>query len=205
MAAFLDQFDRLTAIQRILLFVAINLVLIFLFYWFSYLPKEQRIKSYRGELQKLEVKLAESKAIAQNITQYREEVEQLDVELKAALKTLPNKSEIPALLKKVSNLGTKVGLEFTVFRPSNEIMRGFYAEIPVDMEVIGGYHEIAQFFDSVGRLQRIVNLKNISMSNPTVKSNKVILKAKVLAVTYRFVEDWEVKSAQTQKGQAARR
>jgi len=205
MGSILDQFDRLTNLQKFFLFLVVNLLLVFLFYFFLYSPKEEKIKNYRNELQIEQTKLAESKAIAQNITQFREEVARLNVELQEALKSLPNKSEIPELLKRVSNLGTKVGLEFTVFRPANEIFKNFYAEIPVDIEVIGGYHEIAQFFDSVGKLQRIVNVKNIVMGNPTIKSNKILLKAKVLAITFRFVEDWEIREMEESRKKAVRK
>jgi type IV pilus assembly protein PilO len=195
----LERFGRLTAVQKVLIFVLINLILVLLFYWYVYSPNEKKIANHSKNLQNLEVKLAESKAIAQDLPKFRAEVEELDAELAVALKLLPNKSEIPALLKKVSNLGTKVGLEFSVFRPSNDIIKGFYAEIPVDIEVSGGYHEIAQFFDHVGKLQRIVNIKNIKIGKPTIKSNKVILKTNVLAVTFRFVEEEELKASQEAK------
>jgi type IV pilus assembly protein PilO len=66
------------------------------------------------------------------------------------------------------------------------VRKEFYAEIPVAMNVVGGYHDLAVFFDKVARLSRIVNIKNISMA-PRAKDS-LELNTTCTAVTYKFVE-----------------
>jgi type IV pilus assembly protein PilO len=101
------------------------------------------------------------------------------------MKALPEKEEIPSLLTSISRSGQDVGLEFLLFEPKAEARKEFYAEIPVAMQVVGGYHDLAMFFDKVARLSRIVNIKNISMGR--IKDSQR-LNTSCTAVTYKFVE-----------------
>jgi type IV pilus assembly protein PilO len=78
-----------------------------------------------------------------------------------------------------------VGLEFLLFEPKPEIRKEFYAEIPVAINVKGGYHDMAMFFDRVARLSRIVNVKNITMGREKEGED---LNTVCTAVTYKFVE-----------------
>jgi type IV pilus assembly protein PilO len=83
-----------------------------------------------------------------------------------------------------------------LFQPKSEVRKEFYAEIPVAMNVKGGYHDLALFFDKVARLSRIVNINNISMS----RAGKTLdLNASCTAVTYKFVEPAQKKSAKKKR------
>ena len=87
-----------------------------------------------------------------------------DLEIKKA--QLPDKKEIPQLLTTISSLGKESGLNFLLFRPKPEVPKEFYAEIPVEIQVEGSYHEVASFFSRVGNLDRIVNITNVIMEKP---------------------------------------
>lgn len=89
------------------------------------------------------------------------------------------------MLTGISQCGQDAGLEFLTFQPQNEMVKDFYAEIPVSIKVTGGYHNVAVFFDNVSRLYRIVNMKDIEMKAEQ-KANT--LTTTCTAVTYRFVE-----------------
>jgi type IV pilus assembly protein PilO len=80
-----------------------------------------------------------------------------------ALNLLPNTKEIPALLKTITQLGTDSQLEFVLFSPQRERPKDFYMEIPVSIQVSGSYHNVAVFFDKVGRMDRIINILNVDM------------------------------------------
>jgi type IV pilus assembly protein PilO len=112
-------------------------------------------------------------------------MQEAEVQFKRAMTALPEKEEIPSLLTSISRSGQDVGLEFLLFEPKLEVRKDFYAEIPVSIEVNGGYHDLAIFFDKVARLNRIVNIKNISMER---KKDNQELSTKCTAVTYKFVE-----------------
>jgi type IV pilus assembly protein PilO len=99
---------------------------------------------------------------------------------------LPTTSEIPNLLKSITKLGNDSNLEFLLFSPDRQVPRDFFVEIPVNIEVQGVYHDVAMFFDKVGKLDRIVNVIDVTMA--PVKSMDVMLKTSCKAVTYRFKE-----------------
>ena len=123
----------------------------------------------------LRFQVAEQRGIADNLDQFLAEVDTLELELKKALLELPDDREIHTLLAKVSSVGRDAGLEIRIFKEQEEQKKDFYAEVPVEMEVYGTYHQVATFFDEVGHLERIVNLGDIHMQEPKVDSDSVLL------------------------------
>jgi type IV pilus assembly protein PilO len=126
-----------------------------------------------------------AKKNAADLEEFQKRMEEAELQFKAAMRALPEKEEIPSLLTSISRSGQDVGLEFLLFEPKGEVRKEFYAEIPVAMNVVGGYHNLAIFFDKVARLSRIVNIKNISMAR--LKDGQE-LNTTCTAVTYKFVE-----------------
>jgi type IV pilus assembly protein PilO len=93
------------------------------------------------------------------------------------------------LLANVSQSGQESGLNFLLFVPKPNKTYDFYAEIPVSIEVNGGYHNLALFFDRVARLSRIVNIENIDIADSGKEPG--MLEMKCTAVTYQFLESTE--------------
>jgi len=108
-------------------------------------------------------------------------------DLKVAIKLLPTTSEIPSLLKNITKLGNDSNLEFLLFSPEKQVSKEFYIEIPVSIEVLGSYHDVAVFFDKVGKLDRIVNVVNVNMI--PIKDLSTMLKTSCKATTFRFKEE----------------
>ncbi len=133
----------------------------------------------------------ENRDIAENRERWERRVEVLNEELAKAIKELPNEREIPELLRRISSIGKKIGLEFLLFQPLPEVPRDFYADVPVKLKIEGSFHEVATFFDRIGKLNRIVNIRDISMASPFERSGKIILTTDGTAVTYRFLSDAE--------------
>ena len=95
------------------------------------------------------------------------------------------------LLTDISGLGKKSGIEIKEFRRRDEVNRGFYAEVPIDLELSGEYHHIARFFDLLAGLRRIVNMGSINMSVSRDSMEATVLRAKGTATTFRFVGEEE--------------
>lgn len=149
------------------------------------------IASVNGEIEKLTVELSQKTAIANSLPRFEREVERLDVELKRALAELPDKTEIPQLLERISDKARDAGLTVSVFKPQAGEMKDFYAEIPIQIEVSGGYHQVATFFDEVGHLERIVNVDQIGFSEPKKTEDGMLLKTTILATSFRFLDESE--------------
>ncbi len=149
---------------------------------------ETLIGRAEAEQKKLNADLIEKTAIANNLNQFRREKELLEQKLTEALSELPEQKNLDDLLKQFQDRAVKAGLDILTIEPQAEVPEGFYARIPVPMTVQGNFHEIASFFDSLGRLRRIVNINNISMDTPKDVNGKVIVQAKFLATTFMVVD-----------------
>jgi type IV pilus assembly protein PilO len=116
---------------------------------------------------------------------------------------LPNKREIPDLLKAISNKARESGLEILLFRPRAENYQDFYAEVPVDITVKGSFHSVVSFFDDVGRLDRLVNINNIGFKSK-VAGDQVTVETSSMATAFRFLEEAERKKIAEEKAKAAK-
>ena len=136
---------------------------------------------------------------AGNLARLEKELREMETKLKEAVAQLPDRKEIPDLLTNLSNKAREAGLEIVLFRPRNETFQEFYAEVPVDIVVRGGFHNAVGFFDEVGKLNRIVNIDNIEFRNPKVVSDQMTMDISNLATTYRFLDDAERKKVAADK------
>jgi type IV pilus assembly protein PilO len=139
----------------------------------------------------LKTQVRELQALANNLAKIEEEVANLDVELEKAMNELPDKKAIGVLLSRISGKARDAGLEILLFKPQAEAKKDFYAEVPVDIEVSGSYHQVATFFDEVGNMERIVNIDRINMTDPERTEDRMTLKTKFVATTFRFLEESE--------------
>ena len=199
MALSIADIANLDTSKKILIFGVLHLLLVGIYGYFLFLPKYRTYLTLEEDLGNYQLKRSEQELIAKNLPKFREQVKQLDGDLNQALAQLPNKKEIPNLLTSISNLGREVGLDFLLFRPLPEVPKGFYAEVPVEIKVIGSYHQVAMFFDKVSKLPRIVNISDITMGDSKEDDDRLILKTFCLAVTFKFLEGWDVEDEKAKK------
>ncbi|MDO9109533.1 MAG: type 4a pilus biogenesis protein PilO [Desulfatirhabdiaceae bacterium] len=191
----IEKIAGLTPVQRSLICVVTVGFLAGVFGYFFYYPQYNRLDKMTGQLKQLEQQLATAKIAAAQIVRFRQEMKDAEEDFRISRNALPDKEEIPLLLTGISQFGHDAGLEFILFEPKPEIVRDFYAEIPVSVTVSGNYHNVGVFFDKVSNLHRIVNIKDIKMV-PPVKDLKTAspandatrLVTSCTAVTYKFVE-----------------
>jgi type IV pilus assembly protein PilO len=196
LTTFFDKIEKLTKLQRILIFGGTLLILIGSFIYFSYFPKYKKIDTLKKDYKQVKAQLAKAQKNAKQLDSYREKMKKAEADFQIARKALPEKKEIPSLLASISQSGQDVGLEFLLFKPKPEKKKDFYAEIPVSIKVTGNYHNAALFFDKVASLSRIVNIRDIKMV-PQKGSDK--LTTSCTSVTYKFIEDTEKKKKSKNK------
>lgn len=182
---FFESLNNWSSAKRILVCVALVGFIIAGFYLASYKPNQEKIARLETGLTGLKERLRVLKSKASQLEKFKKELAEAERSLKLAMQALPDKKEIPTLLKNISKSGDNAGLEILLFAPKPEQLRNFYAEIPVQMKVKGGYHDMAQFFETVARLPRIVNIKDITLA---YKKSGEPLEMSCKAVTYKFVE-----------------
>jgi len=181
---FFEKVEKLKMVHRILILVGTIVLRAGIFVALVYIPQSKEITRLNKEIANLEKKINQAKIKARALKKFEAEQVEVEAQFREALKLLPNKREIPTLLRSITQLGSDANLEFRLFSPKKEKARDFYIEIPVSMEVNGTYHDVATFFDKVGRMKRIVNILDISMKPIKARSTELITKCN--AVTYRF-------------------
>ena len=180
---------KLKALITVVIIAAIGLG----YYAVLYKSQQTKINTLHNNIRAADQELVKKRTIANNLHKFRRQVEQLNQQLKEALALLPNSADIPDLLTKVAAMAEKSGLELKLFKLESERPREFFAEVPVKLEVVGNYHELAVFYDKVSRLPRIINVENLNMTNPEKFNQKYRVKAVFDATTYRFLSAQEIK------------
>lgn len=176
-----------------------------LFFLNFYQGKAEKLTKLNDKQDSLESELYTQRMLARKLPRVSEEIERLEAKLKKALQELPDRKQIPDLLSAVSKLAKDAGLEVSLFEPRGENFRDFYAEVPVSVSVTGTYHQVATFFDEVGRLERIVNINGISLKSPQITPEKVMVQTQCLATTFRQLDADELRQAREEESQGRRR
>ena len=162
-------------------------------------PELGTLENQAAQQRALDSQLQEKSEIAQNLNERRREMDVLQQKLDEALAELPESADIDELLAQLNEIGRKSGLEISAVEPAPEESAQIYVKIPIKMALTGNYHEIAMFLQSLANLRRIVNVNNIQLGSPTLKSEKVVLNTSFVATTFRFLDP---KAAQGDKKKA---
>jgi len=184
----LEKLNKLPRAYRLAMIPAIVLLFASTYIYFLYLPAKQQLTAARDNHLQMQRKLAEVRAVASNEDAVKAEIAALERKLKDALRKLPDSKELPVLLTDITSLGKNAGLDFKGFRPRNEVNKGFYAEVPIEIEFTGRFHDVAMFFDEVSRLPRIVNVNEFTIDINDEDGFGTVLSVSGEATTFRFVE-----------------
>lgn len=183
---------------RMLAAVSLFIVVIVLgwfFHWSNQLEEidrgeleEQKIKElYKAKMQQA-ISLDALKEQRTLVLQYVSRME----------KQLPSKAEIDALLGDINSAGVGRGLSFDLFRVGNTVVKDYYAELAIEIQMVGNYHDLGQFIGDVAKLSRIVTLNDLKLvaSNDPKKPGIIL---DVIAKTFRYLDPDEVANQAAQK------
>ena len=184
---FIDgQYQTLDKKIKLLGLVALFLVPLALFYFLIYSPKTAEQERLNTEITKVKAEIQKAESVIRNLAKYKKDLEETKQKFEETVIMLPKTQEIPDLLRNISDLGKATGLEFISFVPAQEIQKDFYAEIPINITLLGPYHNVGSFLDKVSKLDRIVTVNNIKMTQPKEDTGEILLTTTCQLVTYRF-------------------
>jgi type IV pilus assembly protein PilO len=152
------------------------------------------------EESKLRDEWLDKKKQAVNLDEYRKQLAEIDRSFGALLRQLPNKAEMESLLVDINQAGLGRGLQFDLFRPGTEVMRDFYAEVPITVRVTGNYHDLGAFAGDVAKMPRIVTLNEMGVS--VSKDSTLVMDA--IATTYRYLDEEELAKQKRDKAAKAK-
>jgi type IV pilus assembly protein PilO len=182
----------------LLIFVAIQVAA----YFFLWQAQAEEIEKGRADVAKQKETFLEKKRLAVNLEAYKQQRAEIEQSFGALLKQLPNKSEMDALLIDINQAGLGRGLAFELFKPATTAtFTDFYAELPVNIKVTGGYHDLGAFASDVAKMPRIVLLTDLKLDPP----KDGVLSMEAVAKTYRYLDEEEVaKQRKTAKDKATK-
>lgn len=168
------------------------------FWWFDWQEQAETLAQREQEETQLRDSWVAKKRQAVNLDEHRRQLAEIDQQFGALLKQLPNRAEMDSLLSDINQAGLGRGLQFELFKPGSNVIKEFYAEMPIDIRVTGSYHELGEFASDVARMPRIVTLNNLAINAD--KDGRLKLEAK--AITYRYLDEDEL-ARQRQDAKAA--
>jgi len=193
------------------LFRALGVAFVFLvtsgllIYYFVNRGNLEDLRKAEAEQQSLWLTFDQKQRKAANLEAYRQQLAEIERTFGAMLRQLPGKTEVPSLLVDISQTGLAAGLQERLFQPGAELKKDFYAELPIKIQLSGGYHEFGNFVSGIAALPRIVTLHDIEIVRGTdargssrgaapAPSDQLTLN--LTAKTYRYLEEGEAGAAE---------
>jgi|TARA_B110000091_G_C13780125_1_gene460746 type IV pilus assembly protein PilO len=182
----LENIGRWPIAAKSLLTIFLSVMILFMGYVFLISDKRVLLSEVSLEEQALKKKYETKHHAAANLELFEAQMLKAESIFVNQLKSLPNSHEIPGLLDDITFIGTTSGLDFVKLNWQPEIVKKFYIELPIDIEVIGSYHQFGKFVSEVAGLPRIVTLHdfNIGITQLSAEALRLELQAK----TYRYQE-----------------
>ncbi len=176
-------------------------ILLFLGYYLDISDQLLTLEQAEAREITLKAEFEKKQAKAANLDAYKEQMEEMEHTFGTLLLQLPGKTEVAEVLVDVSHVGIQTGLEFELFKPAAEIPKEFYAELPIQLRVIGTTHEFGNFVSGIAALPRIVTLHDLVITqkakNNDDKSGQLTMSA--TAKTYRYLDEDEKSVSNTRK------
>jgi type IV pilus assembly protein PilO len=151
-------------------------------YWFVIQPQLDELNRAQAQEVEKRQQFELMAAQASSIDVYRAQLVEIEESFSALLSQLPSETEVPGLLDDISESGINSGLSFQNIQLRPEQVREYYVELPIQITVSGGYHDMGTFVSGVAGLSRIVTLHNFDISG----SNPNDLTMEITASTYRY-------------------
>ena len=136
-----------------------------------------------------------------NLENYEAQLAEMRDLLETMFRQLPSKTEMDKLLVDVSQTALAAGIDVQLFEPMTEVFKDFYAERPIQIRMMGNYHEFGEFVSGVAALPRVVilTMHNVSLRRAEgggAARGRLILEGQVK--TYRYIDEQEAAELEAQ-------
>jgi type IV pilus assembly protein PilO len=188
-------------VPRVVILVGVFLLALLVGWWFGWRTQLDDLSAKQQQEEKLKTEWLAKKQQAVNLEEYQKQLAEINRAFGMLLKQLPNASEMDSLLVDINQAGLGRGLQFELFKPGTEVLKDFYAELPITIKVTGTYHDFGAFTGDIAKLPRIVTLNNIDVT-PNKDGG---LRMEAVAKTFRYLDEEEVARQRREKAAAKRK
>ncbi len=150
------------------------------------LDKKAEMDKLNVEISELEDKIAKAQTMADGLTELKKKYALMQKELCEIQTVVPAEYEVSSFLKQVNELALKRGLSMLSWKekPGRPHPKGILKEMPVSLQIEGGFHDIGGFLADLTAFERVVTVNNISLRTAKVSKGGVKLAATLEAVAY---------------------
>jgi len=162
-------------------------------YFFAYSDQQPLLDQAKAKEEQLLDTVRQKAGKAANLDAYKAQLKEMERSFGAMLRQLPNRTEVPNLLVDISQTGLAAGLDEKLFQPAQEVKKDFYAELPIRIRLLGGYHSIGAFVSGLAALPRIVTIHDVQIEpiGGPKGGTSDRLQLDLVAKTYRYLDDEE--------------
>jgi type IV pilus assembly protein PilO len=182
----LDSLRNVPAPQKAALLLLLVGCIVAVFYFYVAEPKSAEIVALQTENSGLDTEIQTLTIKVKHLDEIVAASKQLEIELAKKQERLPPEEEAIMLLKQVSDLGVRLGLDIRLWKPGapSEDASKLFVKMPVNVEVSGAYHTAALFFDRINRLPRIITVSGLKMGSPKVEQGRIVSQTTFELVAY---------------------
>jgi type IV pilus assembly protein PilO len=181
--------DRLPFYGQVLVFAGLALVIVAgaYYFWPNLGEQTRQIASYEEDWTEKQKEILKGQAIEQRLPEFEREIASLRLKLADVQQILPTDRETGDLLRWIKNLGDQSNLDLKSFSPGGLKPAEFYQEFPIEMQVVGRYHDLGIFLDRVSKYSRIINVDNLRIGSAREPGKTI--QASLTATTFVYTEE----------------
>jgi type IV pilus assembly protein PilO len=187
-------------------FVVLAVAVVVVFYIYYEKPARLEAETRRTQLRAVQKDIAKGRSTARKLDEFRDQVADLESRLIDLQEVLPEEKDAAELLRSMQNVAVQSSLNIRIFKPELPVVKQLHAEWPIALEIDGTYHNLASFFDRVGRFTRIVNISGLQIEGRERPAPGATISAKCVATTFVLLEaiPADAKVAKGSKGKAGK-
>jgi type IV pilus assembly protein PilO len=185
---FMERLEGIPSLYRWLAIPGFVVLMAALYWYFLYQPYIEEMEVLQERINAKQQTVAKHKQVTAKLDTFKAQVSDLEARLHTLLRELPESREIPGMIRQISDVGVRTGLQINLIKPQPEQRKEFYAEIPIQVRVKGQYHAVGRFFDDLAHLERIISVSGIQIEATSQETQ-------CLATTFRFLDEAETNEA----------
>jgi type IV pilus assembly protein PilO len=158
------------------------------FVYYYELPQRAEMKGRQDQLAALKKEIKRGRDTKAKLADFEAQVEDLQERLVSLAEVLPEEKDAADLLRQMQTVATQSDLTIKSFKPAPVVAKELHAEWPINLQLDGTYHNLALFFDRVGKFTRIVNISSIDLKGKQKQDPSSTISADCVATTFVLLE-----------------
>src|SRR4051812_8809699 len=159
------------------------------YFYYSYeMPAQAEFASRQTQLDALKADISKGLATARKLPEFKAQVGDLEGRLANLKAILPEEKDAADLLNRMQAVAAQSNMTIKEFKPAPTVTKQLHAEWPIALELEGSYHNLAIFFDRVGKFTRIVNISGLDVKGRDKPDSYGTITATCVATTFVLLD-----------------